>query len=539
MVILHKGLFGDGRGDLERPLRCPNRSSTWSLGLTWLPPKCRRGRSCGAGLDESDQPTGTGGLTEICASGNGLAEICDSGKGLVYRPLTSFKYGEGSPRMRYEITRGRNDVHSFSVSSFSSSLSSPVPPSREERRRSNDSSGNQSVPESSSSGVMTGAEAKVLQALEVMKSFHDFDSTIFLESLGSVRKRFSIPNEYVLHTPSFRRAGDPYRGGQGGARSLSEAGVGDSVGQKKKDRRRSPHKIDIASKGKGPADTSVEPQPQDKGPTFDAPLDPHLRPLTHGTPVWQSREASTTYIRGVLLPRLASNPYTLPSEVLMDEAAKAMVLVSIFSGFSCILFFFHFLLPDHSVSRTTLSGGLVRPSARRGSCDHFPGREDVPPAPGTLRLKEGGNPDAVVAAEVQAVEAQSVAERLRIELDEANSRRASVEAELEKSRSESASLERQLADLWERLGDSEGQLRSARARRAIEEYKESLGFEMGLIRMGRVSLEYGYQLALARLQARHPRVEIELDPFVTLPKDADVTMAYEQPFDDSLSPPEE
>ncbi|RWW43970.1 hypothetical protein BHE74_00050312 [Ensete ventricosum] len=108
-------------------------------------------------------------------------------------------------------------------------------------------------------------------------------------------------------------------------------------------------------------------------------------------------------------------------------------------------------------------------------------------------------------------------------LEEANSRRGSSEAELEKSRSESASLERQLVDLRERLGDSKGQLRSARARvcemetellnltrskealredllkRAIDEYKESPEFEMGLVRMGRVSLEYGYQLALTRL----------------------------------------
>ncbi|RZR81839.1 hypothetical protein BHM03_00008141 [Ensete ventricosum] len=136
----------------------------------------------------------------------------------------------------------------------------------------------------------------------------------------------------------------------------------------------------------------------------DAPLDPDLRPLTHGTSVWQSGEASATYIRGMLLPRLASDLYTLSSKVLMDEAAKAMVL-----------------------------------------------------------------------------------------------------ADLEKARSESANLERQLADLRERLGDSEGQLRSARAqvcqmeielldlarskealredlpKRAIEEYKESPGFEMGLV----------------------------------------------------------
>ncbi|RWW59691.1 hypothetical protein BHE74_00033368 [Ensete ventricosum] len=90
---------------------------------------------------------------------------------------------------------------SFSVSSFSSSHSSHVPPPREERHRSNDSTESPSVPESSSSGVMIGAEAKVLQALEVMKSLHDFDSNICLESLGLVRKRFSISNEYVLHAP--------------------------------------------------------------------------------------------------------------------------------------------------------------------------------------------------------------------------------------------------------------------------------------------------------------------------------------------------
>ncbi|RWV85379.1 hypothetical protein GW17_00052829 [Ensete ventricosum] len=148
-------------------------------------------------------------------------------------------------------------------------------------------------------------------------------------------------------------------------------------------------------------------------------------------------------------------------------------------------------------------------------------------------------------------------------LDEANRRRASVEADLEKARSESASLERQLADLRERLGDSEGQLRRARAqvrqmetklldlarskealredlpKRVVEKYKESPGFKMSLVRMGRVSLEYGYQLALTRLQARHSGVEIELDPFVTLPEDVDVPMVDEQPFDDSQPPPEE
>ncbi|RZS27648.1 hypothetical protein BHM03_00061154, partial [Ensete ventricosum] len=173
--------------------------------------------------------------------------------------------------------------------------------------------------------------------------------------------------------------------------------------------------------------------------------------------------------------------------------------------------------------------------------DHFPGRQGDPSAPRTPGLEGGGgerNPDAMAAAEVRAAEAQSLVEHLRVELDEANDRRASVEADLEKARSKSASLERQLADLRERLGDSEGQLRNL-PKRVIEKYKEPPGFEMGLVRMGRVSLEYGYQLALARLQARHPGVEIELDPLVTLPEDADVPMTDEQPFDNSLPPLEE
>ncbi|RWW58307.1 hypothetical protein BHE74_00034834 [Ensete ventricosum] len=89
------------------------------------------------------------------------------------------------------------------------------------------------------------------------------------------------------------------------------------------------------------------------------------------------------------------------------------------------------------------------------------------------------------------------------------------------------------------LTRSKDTLRADLPKRAIEDYNKSPGFEMGLVWMGRVSLEYGYQLALARLRARHPGVEIEQDPFAPLPKDDDVPMADEQPFDNSLPLPEE
>ncbi|KAJ8484737.1 hypothetical protein OPV22_017222 [Ensete ventricosum] len=60
---------------------------------------------------------------------------------------------------------------------------------------------------------MIGADAKALQALEAMKSHHDFDSTICLESLGSVRKHFSIPSENDEHELDARKS--PGRGGGG------------------------------------------------------------------------------------------------------------------------------------------------------------------------------------------------------------------------------------------------------------------------------------------------------------------------------------
>ncbi|RRT45785.1 hypothetical protein B296_00032457 [Ensete ventricosum] len=88
---------------------------------------------------------------------------------------------------------------SFLVSSFSSTPSSHVPPPQEECRPSG-SLGDQSGPESSFSRIMVGVDVKALRTLEAMNSHHDFDSIVSLESLVAVQKRFSIPNEYVLHT---------------------------------------------------------------------------------------------------------------------------------------------------------------------------------------------------------------------------------------------------------------------------------------------------------------------------------------------------
>ncbi|RRT37261.1 hypothetical protein B296_00035745 [Ensete ventricosum] len=50
-------------------------------------------------------------------------------------------------------------------------------------------------------------------------------------------------------------------------------------------------------------------------------------------------------------------------------------------------------------------------------------------------------------------------------------------------------------------------------RQAIDHYKESTGFKEGLKRMGRVTYEYGYRVALTCFHSLHPDSEVEEAPF--------------------------
>ncbi|RRT40164.1 hypothetical protein B296_00042978 [Ensete ventricosum] len=142
-----------------------------------------------------------------------------------------------------------------------------------------------------------------------------------------------------------------------------------------------------------------------------------------------------------------------------------------------------------------------------------------------LRLKDGCNLDAIVSAEQWATEAQVLANNLKTKLEEATRERETLEKELCRMKDELL-----------KLNQAVDALRVDLPKQAIKEYKKSLGFEMGLVHMRQVSLEYGYQLTLAWLQARYPDIEIEEDPFTLLPENANVSMVEEQPFDDS-SPP--
>ncbi|RWW88877.1 hypothetical protein BHE74_00002231 [Ensete ventricosum] len=66
--------------------------------------------------------------------------------------------------------------------------------------------------------------------------------------------------------------------------------------------------------------------------------------------------------------------------------------------------------------------------------------------------------------------------------------------------------------------------------KAIADYKKSRGFESGLEKMGQVTYEFEYQVALERFQAKYPDSSVEEDPFAKRPEDANVRMEASQPF---------
>ncbi|RWV85751.1 hypothetical protein GW17_00052432 [Ensete ventricosum] len=91
---------------------------------------------------------------------------------------------------------------STSSASSSGPSSSDPPPWVEECRPCNSEEG-QSKPLSSSLGIMTRVNVRAFKALEIMKSCHDFDLTMSIESLVVIWERYSISSEYafMLHCP--------------------------------------------------------------------------------------------------------------------------------------------------------------------------------------------------------------------------------------------------------------------------------------------------------------------------------------------------
>ncbi|RWW50427.1 hypothetical protein BHE74_00043305 [Ensete ventricosum] len=123
------------------------------------------------------------------------------------------------------------------------------------------------------------------------------------------------------------------------------------------------------------------------------------------------------------------------------------------------------------------------------------------------------------------------------------SREASLEAclttNLDTARIKACEVEKTLATVQSTLAKAESLLAGEqhvapkRARATIVQYKETLGFKLSLEKIGQVSYGYRYRVALAHCRARYPMLEIEDDPYATLPEDDNVPMEVEVPFNDN------
>ncbi|RWV77458.1 hypothetical protein BHE74_00039183, partial [Ensete ventricosum] len=124
----------------------------------------------------------------------------------------------------------------------------------------------------------------------------------------------------------------------------------------------------------------------------------------------------------------------------------------------------------------------------------------------------------------------------------------------------SEQADKELNELWESLAESQRQIKEQKAyhrkaddvlltlmrenetlkaelpSKSVADYKQSVGFEWGLRRMGQISYEYGYQVALACFKARHLDLEVDNDPFTEKLEDSSVPMETRQEFDDSIPP---
>ncbi|RWV95706.1 hypothetical protein GW17_00041648 [Ensete ventricosum] len=109
-------------------------------------------------------------------------------------------------------------------------------------------------------------------------------------------------------------------------------------------------------------------------------------------------------------------------------------------------------------------------------------------------------------------------------------------AGLQEARDDRARLEEEVLPLTEAATLLQSELKvEGEGLKAITQYKASQGFESGLVKMGRVSYEFGYRVAVKRFRAKYLNSAVEENLFAELPEDANMKMDLCQPFDDSAT----
>ncbi|RWW76738.1 hypothetical protein BHE74_00015149 [Ensete ventricosum] len=143
-------------------------------------------------------------------------------------------------------------------------------------------------------------------------------------------------------------------------------------------------------------------------------------------------------------------------------------------------------------------------------------------------LKVGASQELVTVTERRAKDLEGIVEKLRAELESLRSQRKDLMQEvgilrssLDRDWDDLVRLEGDMLSLTEAVALLEAELK-AEGLKAMVVYKASHGFESGLKKMGQISYEFGYRVALEWLRGMHPEVEIEDDPFAECPEDGNI-----------------
>ncbi|THU55185.1 hypothetical protein C4D60_Mb11t03890 [Musa balbisiana] len=262
--------------------------------------------------------------------------------------------------------------------------------------------------------------------------------------------------------------------------------------------------------------------------------------LTRGNRVWAEGDCAAGFIRGRLHPDIARDLYILPSEALLSKSAKSLLWISDVLSFVCMrsdrLCSDSLCLQGHHYAAALMD--RVRDAGRVIATL---GAHNAELRRQVDEVRAGAGPEAVAAAERRASSLEAEVERLRSELQASAERGVELQTQLEASEGRNTELQKHSKA---RGGASEAleaeiRQRPEKDKKLIKDYKGSSGFQLGLVRTGRVSYEYGYRIALARFKARNPDSKVVEDPFDSFPEDMGVDMLAEVPFDDTPDAPEE
>ncbi|RRT47570.1 hypothetical protein B296_00029420 [Ensete ventricosum] len=232
------------------------------------------------------------------------------------------------------------------------------------------------------------------------------------------------------------------------------------------------------------------------------PLVPRWSTISGSSPLWTEGPLYGEYLWGALHPTLAKQVYEYSSEELMNWADKSAIWVRNIS-FLHHLFSFQTLTPFYLQGLHFVSALIDRV--------HDVGRLVQSQHEKILTLR-AANKELEVGVDQELIAAvEQRAKLLRANLDGAH-----VEGDVFSMTEAVAFLEAELK--------TEGQ-------KVVAAYKASRGFKSGLEKMGRVSYEFGYWVALEQLRGKHLDIKIKWDP-LECSKYANVEMDLDQPFDD-------